>query len=490
MANLVDTARVEKWAILTLLLVVVIRLVSMGYPDIVDTTEGRYASISKYMLETGDYVTPHMPLRQEGWVPYMGKPPLYFWLGSASLKTFGMNAWAARLPSFLSALLLGVIVYYFGLLAFGKRTALISVLAFQSMLVIFVTSSVVMLDMTVAAFMGASLLGFYCIITNKGGTWSQYLFFIGLALGFLTKGPLALVLCGGTIFLWSLIQRDFKWLFKVSWFKGALILGAIILPWFYLAERAQPGFLKYFFMNENFLRFVTRNYQDKYGSGHVYPRGSALVLMIALSIPWSIILLTTLRRYLQVWKGIWQERNPALMLCFAWALFPALFFSAARQITPLYILPCLGGLALCVGYFWTRLDFNPLKAAKLSLILGCVYGLGTVISGPFVSEARSTRGMVEMIYEKSRSHPTVVGVPIGNPFSAYFYSNKGQIELVAIEQSRLLGSPINDVILKKRDLKGLSTEITNYFKSAGEWGKYIWLKRETLPKQEFSSAHK
>lgn len=45
--------------------------------------------------------------------------------------------------------------------------------------------------------------------------------------------------------------------------------------WFAACELRNPGFLPYFFVNENFLRFITPDYGDAYGNGHVYPRGAA-----------------------------------------------------------------------------------------------------------------------------------------------------------------------------------------------------------------------
>ena len=130
-----------------------------------------------------------------------------------------------------------------------------------------------------------------------------------------------------------------------------------------------------------------------------------------------------------------------------------------------------------MGYFWVRLEFNALKMLKLALALAIVFAIGTVASGPFISKARSTKGIMTMIQAEAQSLPTKVAVPRGNPFSAYFYSSLGEVELQAIDQDRLLGSDINNLIIKSRDKDQLSAEIQAQFQSAGEWGKYLWMKR-------------
>ena len=55
--------------------------------------EGRYAEIPREMLATGDWLTPRL-----NGVLYFEKPPLQYWLSALSMKLFGLNGAAARLP--------------------------------------------------------------------------------------------------------------------------------------------------------------------------------------------------------------------------------------------------------------------------------------------------------------------------------------------------------------------------------------------------------
>jgi len=83
--------------------VVVLRLLTLGMPGLIDTSEGRYGAMGQDMLVSGNWLMPYIRL-DNGLIPFWGKPPLHFWLTAASLSLFGMNEWAARFPSFLGPL--------------------------------------------------------------------------------------------------------------------------------------------------------------------------------------------------------------------------------------------------------------------------------------------------------------------------------------------------------------------------------------------------
>src|ERR1035437_1692152 len=72
----------------------------LGRLPLIDPDEGRYAEIPREILERGDLITPTL-----NYVHYFEKPPLLYWINALSLKLFGMNEFAARLPSALCGLL-------------------------------------------------------------------------------------------------------------------------------------------------------------------------------------------------------------------------------------------------------------------------------------------------------------------------------------------------------------------------------------------------
>ncbi|WLT37062.1 phospholipid carrier-dependent glycosyltransferase [Synechocystis sp. B12] len=155
-----------------------------------DRTEARYAEIGRKMAETGDWITPKSTT-----VYLFGVNPLSTWLTAASFKVFSVNEFAARLSSFLPILLASYLVY---LLAKNKgiNYALVSTMILITTLGFFVSSGAVMTDPALVLGTTLSMVGFWQAYrgeSNTGRLWG-YLFFVGLAIGLLAKGPIGVVL--------------------------------------------------------------------------------------------------------------------------------------------------------------------------------------------------------------------------------------------------------------------------------------------------------
>ena len=88
--------------------------------------------------------------------------------------------------------------------------------------------------------------------------------FCRVGIGLMSKGPLALVLTGFPITLWTVWNREWKNVWNsLPWIKGALLMLALSLPWYLLAERQTPGFLHYFIVGEHFQRFTVKGWQGR-----------------------------------------------------------------------------------------------------------------------------------------------------------------------------------------------------------------------------------
>lgn len=82
-----------------------------------------------------------------------------------------------------------------------------------------------------------------------------------------------------------------KRLEQSPWIKGALLMLALSLPWYLLAERQTPGFLHYFIVGEHFQRFTVKGWQgDLYGSGHASPLGTIWLYGLTMFLPWTLLL--------------------------------------------------------------------------------------------------------------------------------------------------------------------------------------------------------
>jgi 4-amino-4-deoxy-L-arabinose transferase-like glycosyltransferase len=224
----------------------------------------------------------------------------------------------------------------------------------------------------------------------------------------------------------------------VAWLRGALLVLALTLPWYLLAESRTPGFLQYFIVGEHWHRFVTPGWSgDLYGSAHRFPRGSIWLFAAGALLPWSLLL------PLAVWRGLSgpdakahdapapQEGEISFLL--AWALMPCLFFTAAGNVLWTYVLPGLPALALLVGR-WTASRRHGRLAEGL-LAAGLI-GSAAIVTGLLVAghatdhfERRSARTLVQDFQRQSASGEALYFVG-SRWFSGAFYS-AGQMRTVA-----------------------------------------------------------
>ena len=332
------------------------RIFSMIYIPLTDTTEARYGHIALLMAKTGDWITPYFDYN----VPFWGKPPLSFWAEALSYKIFGIYDFAPRVPSLIVTLLTAWLIYIFLKKISSKTSALLGVVIYSSMLLVYALSGVILTDTYLTFSTTLSLIAFLMVIGGEKKYW-DYLFFVGLGLGLLAKGPLALVIVGGIIFIWILFsfKKRIKTILMFPLLKGTFLMLLIALPWYILAELKTPGFLHYFIVGEHFDRFVDSGWSgDLYGTSHKKPHGTIWLFWIYSSLPWGIMGLIVLLKNLFTKGGFLvtytklKEENISLLV--VWMLFVMLFFSMAGNILWTYILPSLPAFAVILALYIYR----------------------------------------------------------------------------------------------------------------------------------------
>lgn len=339
-------ARAWRTAVRVLLLIAAVRLVTLPFPALTDTTEGRYAAAALHMLQSGDWLMPQVPL-DHGYEPYFGKPPLQSWLMAASMRAFGANALAARLPSLLMAMLLVGSVAGYARRRFGDLIGGSSGLLLASTLLCFALAGLVNVDMTLAAMVTLAVIA-SCRVAEGGPRWWGYVFFASIGLGCLDKGPIAIALPGLVGVFHLLVYRNRRAVTGLPWLGGPLLFLLITVPWFFVAERQHPGFLRYFFVNENLGRFVAHDYGDRYGAGRTRLPLSIWLWLLGGALPWTLLLPgALLRRAGRHRARAALGRDGAFMLL--WGVAPAVAFSMSPQFTPDYLLPGCGGLAVAAA---------------------------------------------------------------------------------------------------------------------------------------------
>ena len=353
--------------------------------------EGRYSQIPIEMVKSGNYVSPTL-----NDMPYFYKPPLFYWLQCASIKTFGVNKFSLRLANTLMALLGIAITYCAGRALYGRSAGVMSAIVLGIGVLYFALGQIITLDMTVSVFISASMFSFI-VALKKSGIWRGLLillFFVLSALAVMSKGIIGVLIPSVVISLYAFalgVVPFFKKLkfSDIYWIIAGLVLFcAIAVPWHVLASLQNPalenaegifskkwdgqGFFWYYFVHEHFLRFV-----DSSTSMREEPWWYFLALAPIGFCPCLVFLPQAIK---DIFKGGWKnlcEKNSEMIFFLLWIIFVVAFFSISSSKLAPYILPIYPALSVIVGAWlakvWGSGDFSKLKIAQfLMLCLGYV----------------------------------------------------------------------------------------------------------------------
>src|SRR5262249_41802666 len=130
------------------------------------------------------------------------------------------------------------------------------------------------------------------------------------------------------------------------WIVGTLLFIFLTVPWFVFAERASPGLVHYFFINENFERYISPDYQDLYGTSHRVFRAAIVPFTLAAMMPWGLVFLRSIRK-----QPLRDARHSWPLFLFLWAIAPAVFFLPSDNVLMYYALPGVPGMLLFVAHF-------------------------------------------------------------------------------------------------------------------------------------------
>jgi 4-amino-4-deoxy-L-arabinose transferase-like glycosyltransferase len=341
-----------KFFLFLLFAIICLRFIALGACPLMDKTESRYAEIAREMLATNNWITP----QTDPGIPFWAKPPLSIWATALSFKLFGVSETAARLPSLLFAI--GNMIFLF-LSAKNFRNnvfALKSCLVLLTVGLFYIMSGGVMTDPALSFSITLSMSAFLLAIEEKVSRhkllWG-YAFFLGIGLSLLSKGPVGVVLTLFPIIVWVSFQKKWaKAMRSFPWIGGTILMLAISLPWYIAAEIKTPGFLRYFFIGEHFMRFIYHAWSgDLYGSVHDFPRGMIWLFFILAALPWLGIFIFNIQytvRKKKIIDCLFKDSWVSYFLL--WFLSPLLFFTLAGNILITYVLPGLPAFAVLIVY--------------------------------------------------------------------------------------------------------------------------------------------
>jgi 4-amino-4-deoxy-L-arabinose transferase-like glycosyltransferase len=317
---------------------------SLKEPD-----EGRYAEIPREMNELHDYVVPHL-----NYVRYFEKPPLLYWTTAASFKLFGTNEWAFRFPNALSAFLCVIFLYFFIRRWFNEQMAFLSSIILITSFSFLAMARIVTTDMLFTMCLFLSLLLFYGYYREKK-PFFIYLFYVAIAAATLAKGPVALILMGGTILIFLFTERNFRFIMEMKLIKGLAIYLTITLPWIIAISLREKEFLYFFFMDQHILRFLTSKHKR---SGPIY---YFLPVLFGGMFPWSIFIPRAI-------ANTWKNKELRLMLIWVFVVFA--FFSVSGSKLPPYILPLFPPIAIILGYlFHEKWQLQVINRVEISIYI-------------------------------------------------------------------------------------------------------------------------
>ena len=284
------TAKIFLW---TLLALAAVRLALMCTVPVFEPSEARYAAISANMARSGDFVVPHFTHNLE-YQSFDGKPPLVFQAGGLFCRLFGVCEFAVRLFPFLSAALLLLILFRTVRRFSDAETGRLAVLVCASCTAFYAAAGISMTDMTLTCCVAGALLLYRCFLDGFGLASAAGVAAL-LGAGMIVKGPVAMVMFGLPVLADAIVNRRWKGIFNARWLVVAPVFLAVAVPWFVLVERRNPGSVWYFFYNENFMRFISHDYGDKYGAGREAFRGVSILWALVATLPWSL---------LPLWEGV------------------------------------------------------------------------------------------------------------------------------------------------------------------------------------------
>ncbi|MGH9346679.1 MAG: ArnT family glycosyltransferase [Vicinamibacterales bacterium] len=319
-------------ALVLLFLCALTFFVGLGLPAITDADEAFYAESAREMVDRGDWLTPYY--NDE---PRWQKPILYYWLTAVTYLIAGIGEWSARAWSALAGLGLVFVTWGAGARLTGRADAgwLAGAIA-ATCFGYFAVARMALPDLPLAFFVTLAI----------ASAFDDRWMLAGLAagLGFLTKGPLALIL-PALVFLpvwWR--ERRRRRVSARSLALGAVVCAAVGLPW-YVAMTAEHGtaYLQSFFVGDNLERFAT----DRFNS----PRSPLFYVPVVAGglLPWTPYLAVCL------WRGGRDLYARGLALTDAdwrlaiWAAAPLVFFSVSIGKQPRYILPILPPIAVLLA---------------------------------------------------------------------------------------------------------------------------------------------
>jgi 4-amino-4-deoxy-L-arabinose transferase-like glycosyltransferase len=382
-----------------------------------DDVDAVQAQIARNMLQSGDWVT----ARLDG-VSYLEKAPFVYWTMAGAYKVFGVHDWAARIPIALAAMALSCLTAAFATWAFGERAGLYAGLCIATCIGLFLFTRILIPDVMLTCSIALAMWAFLRVLDEeepRPRAWALILA-ASLGLGLLLKSLVSVVfpVGAGLVYLAATNQLFSRraWM-RLRPFSGALIALLIAAPWHILAALRNPpyfaftlhsgpgqyhGFLWFFFVNEQLLRFLNLRYPRDYNT---VPRFYFWVLHFVWLFPWSVYLPAVAKLSFRPVDRAGRTR----LLALCWAGFVLVFFtfSTTQEYYSMPAYPAFAlllGCAIAMGGNWVHGGTRVLSAIAGVAAIACFTVVFLVRNDPTPGDISSALS----------SHPDVYTLALGH----------------------------------------------------------------------------
>jgi 4-amino-4-deoxy-L-arabinose transferase-like glycosyltransferase len=328
--------------LLLVLALALIWFVPLGWRHLLPSDEGRYAEMAREMFLTGDWITP----RYNGY-KYFEKPPLQTWANALTFAWFGIGEWQARFYTALTGFAGVLLIGFTGARVFNAATGVFAAIVLATSPYWNLMGHFNTLDMGLSFWMELTLCALLLaqrpnLPTGQVWLW-MWICWASMALSVLSKGLVGVILPGAVLVLYTLIARDWAVWKRLHLIGGLILFFAIVTPWFVLVQQRNPEFLNFFFIVQQFKRYLTPE-QNRPGAFYYF----VPVILVGF-LPWLSVSVQSIRHALRLPRQP-NGFSPVAMLL-VWTVFIFLFFSASHSKLLSYTLPIAPALALVIGMY-------------------------------------------------------------------------------------------------------------------------------------------
>lgn len=332
----------------------------LGAVGLLNPDEGRYTEMAREMALTGDLLVPRI-----GGVPHWAKPPGHTWAAAAAYRVFGMERFAGRLPSALAGCVTLAALYLLTRRLATPRAGLLAVAILAATGEPFVLFRAADPNALLTACTTVAVAAFV-VVRDVDGRFRPWAFFGGwlaLGVGWLVKGPIALLICAATFGAWALVDRSWR---RAAPSRVARALGlgvaglavslAVGLPWFLAVSARHPDLASFYLHDEVSQRY----FSDAHGRGQ--PWWFFTVIFTLGLLPWTPLFAASCARAFR------RGATPPEKFLLCWIVAPFVMFHVGRSKLWTYLLPIFPACAALIALRVESWAHNGLeRGAKLAL---------------------------------------------------------------------------------------------------------------------------